>query len=176
MSENASLLNKLPGEANAAVSVTSRNSISDSLATRQELVRLITGSDNDYSDQLAAFQAAYDEECRRGPPSGECRFNLAWALIRSKQRQQIALGVSYMSLLYDERFSDRDCLYYMALGEFRLDNLATSRRYLRQVLEISPNCREAISLLDIVDDKIIEGRPKQLLQFPSFSRLPVDLI
>lgn len=59
-----------------------------------------------------------------------------------------------MQGLLEDRYSDRDCLYYMALGYYRLDDVVSSRKHLDTLLKIAPNCRQAISLMDIVEDKI----------------------
>lgn len=59
-----------------------------------------------------------------------------------------------MQGLLEDRYSERDCLYYMALGYYRLDDVVQSRRCLERLLKLSPNNRQAISLLDIVEDKI----------------------
>lgn len=59
-----------------------------------------------------------------------------------------------MQGLLEDRYSDKDCLYYMALGHYRLDDVVQSRRCLERLLRVSPNNRQAISLLDIVEDKI----------------------
>lgn len=59
-----------------------------------------------------------------------------------------------MQGLLEDRYAERDCLYYMALGYYRLDDVAASRRCLERLLSIAPNCRQAISLLDVVEDKI----------------------
>lgn len=59
-----------------------------------------------------------------------------------------------MQGLLEDRYSDRDCLYYMALGYYRLDDVVQSRRCLERLLKVAPNNRQAISLLDIVEDKI----------------------
>jgi mitochondrial fission 1 protein len=59
-----------------------------------------------------------------------------------------------MQGLLEDRYADRDCLYYMALGHYRLDDVVASRRCLERLLAVAPNCRQAISLMDIVEDKI----------------------
>lgn len=59
-----------------------------------------------------------------------------------------------MQGLLEDRYADRDCLYYMALGYYRLDDVVSSRKCLDKLLKIAPNCRQAISLMDIVEDKI----------------------
>lgn len=59
-----------------------------------------------------------------------------------------------MQGLLEDRYCENDCLYYMAVGYYRLDDVVQSRRALDRLLKVSPNDRRAISLLDIVEDKI----------------------
>mmetsp|Transcript_15918 Transcript_15918/g.31987 ORF Transcript_15918/g.31987 Transcript_15918/m.31987 type:complete len:155 (-) Transcript_15918:252-716(-) len=108
----------------------------------------------DLTAALERFEETYVKECAKERPAPEAKFNYAWALIRSKIRSDIKKGLTMMKGLLEDRFSDRDCLYYMALGYYRLDDVLESRRCLMQLLELAPNCRQAISLLDIVEDKI----------------------
>lgn len=111
-------------------------------------------SEVDLSAELQKFEEIYLKECAKARPAPEAKFNYAWALIRSPARPDIRKGVIMMSGLLEDRFSDRDCLYYMAHGHYRLDDVVEARRCLDRLLKISPNCRQAISLRDVVDDKI----------------------
>lgn len=70
------------------------------------------------------------------------------------KRANIKKGVIMMQGLLEDRYADRDCLYYMALGYYRLDDVVSSRKCLDRLLKLAPNCRQAISLMDIVEDKI----------------------
>lgn len=94
------------------------------------------------------------KECMKARPNPTAKFNYAWALIRSRERPSIKKGVVMMSGLLEDQYSERDCLYYMALGHYRLDDVVQSRKCLDKLLRIAPNCRQAISLMDIVEDKI----------------------
>lgn len=69
------------------------------------------------------FEEIYLKECAKSRPAPEAKFNYAWALIRSPARPDIRKGVIMMSGLLEDRFSDRDCLYYMAHGHYRLDDV-----------------------------------------------------
>eukprot|EP00177_Eucheuma_denticulatum_P001517 GFKZ01002721.1.p1 GENE.GFKZ01002721.1~~GFKZ01002721.1.p1 ORF type:complete len:195 (+),score=23.33 GFKZ01002721.1:147-731(+) len=108
----------------------------------------------DLSAELDRFEEIYMKECMKSRPDPTAKFNYAWALIRSKERSNIKKGVIMMQGLLEDRYSDRDCLYYMALGYYRLDDVVSSRKCLDKLLKIAPNCRQAISLMDIVEDKI----------------------
>lgn len=83
---------------------------------------------------LQKFEEIYLKECAKARPAPEAKFNYAWALIRSPARPDIRKGVIMMSGLLEDRFSDRDCLYYMAHGHYRLDDvvvrLACTRRWI----------------------------------------------
>ncbi|PXF40315.1 Mitochondrial fission 1 protein [Gracilariopsis chorda] len=111
-------------------------------------------SEVDLSAELDRFEEIYMKECMKSRPNPTAKFNYAWALIRSKERPNIKKGVIMMQGLLEDRYADRDCLYYMALGYYRLDDVVSSRKCLDKLLKLAPNCRQAISLMDIVEDKI----------------------
>lgn len=48
----------------------------------------------------------------------------------------------------------RECLYYLALGNFKLGNYAEARRYNDLLLEKEPNNLQAASLRTLIDDKV----------------------
>jgi fission 1 protein len=48
----------------------------------------------------------------------------------------------------------RECVYYLALGNFKLGNYAEARRYNDLLLEKEPNNLQAASLQTLIDDKV----------------------
>lgn len=48
----------------------------------------------------------------------------------------------------------RECLYYLALGNFRLGNFAEARRYNDLLLEHEPANLQAADLRTLIDDKV----------------------
>ena len=48
----------------------------------------------------------------------------------------------------------RECLYYLALGNFKLGNYAEARRYNDLLLDKEPNNLQAASLRALIDDKV----------------------
>ncbi|KAJ3089124.1 mitochondrial membrane protein, partial [Quaeritorhiza haematococci] len=53
----------------------------------------------------------------------QTKFDYAWALVRSPDRKDQQLGVQLLNELYKEQPSRRrECLYYLALGEYKLGN------------------------------------------------------
>lgn len=48
----------------------------------------------------------------------------------------------------------RECLYYLALGNYKLGNYAEARRYNDLLLEHEPGNLQAASLRQLIDDKV----------------------
>ena len=58
---------------------------------------------------------------------------------------------------YPER--RRECLYYLALGNYRLAMYAEARRYNDRLLDLEPKNKQAERLRQLIDDKVLqEGR------------------
>lgn len=76
-------------------------------------------------------------------------------LIKSDVRGEQQEGVRLLSEIYrnaPER--RRECLYYLALGNFKLGNYAEARRYNDSLLHIEPANLQAGSLRGLIDDKV----------------------
>ena len=48
----------------------------------------------------------------------------------------------------------RECLYYLALGNFKLGNFANARKYKDLLLDNEPNNLQATNLRALIDDKV----------------------
>jgi len=48
----------------------------------------------------------------------------------------------------------RECLYYLALGNWKLGNYAEARRYNDLLLDREPGNQQATSLRDLINDKV----------------------
>lgn len=76
-------------------------------------------------------------------------------LIKSTRRDDQQLGVVLLSEIFrtcPER--RRECLYYLALGNFKLGNYAEARRYNDLLLEKEPANLQASNLRTLIDDKV----------------------
>lgn len=76
-------------------------------------------------------------------------------MIKSTQRSEQQLGVQLLSNIFKttpER--RRECLYYLALGNFKLGNYAEARRYNDLLLEKEPGNLQSQSLRGLIDDKV----------------------
>jgi len=76
-------------------------------------------------------------------------------LVKSDSRNDQQLGVRLLSEIFrtsPER--RRECLYYLALGNYKLGNYAEARRYNDKLLENEPANLQAANLRQLVDDKV----------------------
>lgn len=88
----------------------------------------------------------------------QTKFNYAWGLIKSNRRTEQQLGVRLLTEIFrDHAERRRECLYYLALGHYRLGNYADARKYNEILLENEPSNSQALSLRGLVDDKVAKG-------------------
>ena len=85
----------------------------------------------------------------------QTKFNFAWGLIKSNDRADQQEGVRLLSDIFrasPER--RRECLYYLALGNYKLGNYAEARRYNDSLLELEGGNLQAQSLSTLIDEKV----------------------
>jgi fission 1 protein len=47
-------------------------------------------------------------------------------------------------------------LYYLALGEYKLENFAAAKEYITTLLQVEPSNNQALSLRDHINDRITQ--------------------
>ncbi|KAK5938775.1 mitochondrial membrane protein [Knufia obscura] len=103
--------------------------------------------------ELQVLRSQYEKE---GDYVGaQTKFNYAWGLIKSSARHEQQLGVQLLSDIFKttpER--RRECLYYLALGNYKLGNYAEARRYNELLLEKEPGNLQSQSLQSLIEDKV----------------------
>ncbi|KKY33614.1 putative mitochondria fission 1 protein [Diaporthe ampelina] len=103
--------------------------------------------------ELQVLRAQYEKE---GDLVGvQTKFNYAWGLVKSNRRDDQQLGVMLLSEIFrtsPER--RRECLFYLALGNFKLGNYAEARRYNDLLLQKEPANMQANDLSALIDDKV----------------------
>ncbi|QIX01349.1 hypothetical protein AMS68_006866 [Peltaster fructicola] len=103
--------------------------------------------------ELQVLRSQYEKEDPY--PSLQTKFNYAWGLIKSNARSEQQDGVRLLSEIFraspDRR---RECLYYLALGNYKLGNYAEARRYNDSLLEIEGGNLQAQSLKGLIEDKV----------------------
>ena len=103
--------------------------------------------------QLEVLRRQYESE---GIMVGaQTKFNYSWGLIKSTKRTEQLEGVKLMTEIYkDSPARRRECIYYLALGHFKLGNYTDARKYNNVLLEHEPHNMQAISLKGLIDDRV----------------------
>ncbi|KAG6007612.1 mitochondrial membrane protein [Claviceps maximensis] len=103
--------------------------------------------------ELQVLRAQYEKE---GDMVGvQTKFNYAWGLVKSNNRNDQQLGVRLLSDIF--RLSPerrRECLYYLALGNYKLGNYGEARRYNDLLLDKEPANLQAADLRQLIDNKV----------------------
>ncbi|ATY60983.1 mitochondrial membrane fission protein [Cordyceps militaris CM01] len=103
--------------------------------------------------ELKVLRAQFEKE---GEMVGvQTKFNYAWGLVKSDNRGDQQLGVRLLSEIFrvaPER--RRECLYYLALGNYKLGNYGEARRYNDLLLDKEPANLQASNLRQLIDDKV----------------------
>jgi len=103
--------------------------------------------------ELQVLRSQYEKE---GEYVGiQTKFNYAWGLIKSNTRDEQQEGVRLLSEIFrasPER--RRECLYYLALGNYKLGNYAEARRYNDLLLDLEPANLQAASLRQLIEDRV----------------------
>ncbi|XP_004493417.1 mitochondrial fission 1 protein A [Cicer arietinum] len=87
----------------------------------------------------------------------ESLMRLSWALVHSRQKEDIHRGIAMLETsLGNDRspLHQREKLYLLAVGYYRTNDYGRSRQLLEQCLEIAPDWRQALSLKKTVEERI----------------------
>ncbi|CCE64917.1 hypothetical protein TPHA_0J00950 [Tetrapisispora phaffii CBS 4417] len=85
----------------------------------------------------------------------QSRFNYAWALIKSNDVNNQRLGIKLLTDIFKEASSRRrECLYYLTIGCYKVNEFTMARRYVNTLRENEPNNSQIIQLQKMVENKI----------------------
>ena len=105
--------------------------------------------------ELQVLHDQYDAEAASGHITTQTKFNYAWALIKSTQRHQMPQDVTLLTVIYrTDPPRRRECLYYLALGHYKLSNFDEAKRFNALLLEREPNNSQAQSLHALIEQGI----------------------
>ncbi|CDK28067.1 unnamed protein product [Kuraishia capsulata CBS 1993] len=103
--------------------------------------------------QLAVLEQQVKSE--EPNPSIQSQFNYAWALIKSFDREDNKHGIDILTDIFKNvPKRRRECLYYLSLGCYKIDELQDSKRYIEALLSHEPDNLQAIRLKKAVEDKL----------------------
>ncbi|KAJ1545730.1 mitochondrial membrane protein [Nowakowskiella sp. JEL0078] len=85
----------------------------------------------------------------------QTKFNYAWALVRSRVKSQQEQGVELLQEIYRENPNRRrECLYYLALGSYKLGRYREARNHNDTLLKMEAENQQALSLRNLIDEKV----------------------
>jgi len=106
-------------------------------------------------DELEVLRLQYDKELESGHISTQTKFNYAWGLVKSSKHENQVQGVKLLQDLYRfEPTRRRECLYYLALGYYKMGNYEEAKRFNGLLLEKEPANLQARSLSDLIETKL----------------------
>lgn len=105
-------------------------------------------------EDVKRFEEAYNAELEKGQVSSDTQFSYAWCLIRKGDKNDISKGVFLLQGLCHSGADQRDYLYFIAEGYYKLKEYKTALRYTNRLLQIEPNNRQAIELQEKINDQM----------------------
>lgn len=96
-------------------------------------------------------------ESEKPDTSPQSLFNYGWGLIKSTDKQRQKEGIEILACLYrDTPSMRRECLYYLALGSYKVGDYSNARRYAGILVKSEPENGQAKALQDAIDDKVTQ--------------------
>ncbi|CAL1403652.1 unnamed protein product [Linum trigynum] len=87
----------------------------------------------------------------------ECIMRLSWALVHSKQPEDVQRGIAMLESSLGTNTSPlklREKLYLLAVGYYRCSEYGRSREVVEECLKIEPDFRQAQTLKRAIEDRI----------------------
>ncbi|EJD07409.1 mitochondrial fission 1 protein [Fomitiporia mediterranea MF3/22] len=106
-------------------------------------------------DELEVLRLQYEKETEAGHVTVQSKFNYAWGLVKSPKYEDQVYGVKLLQEIYRaEPARRRECLYYLALGQYKMGNYEEAKRFNGLLLDKEPHNMQAQSLAELIDQKM----------------------
>ncbi|XP_007938229.1 mitochondrial fission 1 protein [Orycteropus afer afer] len=104
-------------------------------------------------DDLLKFEKKFQSEAAAGSVSKSTQFEYAWCLVRSKYNDDIRKGIALLEELLPKgsKEEQRDYVFYLAVGNYRLKEYEKALRYVRGLLQTEPQNNQARELEHLID-------------------------
>jgi len=103
-------------------------------------------------DDLEVLRKQYQKESESNHITVQTTFNYAWGLVKSPQRDHQIEGVKLLQMIYrTEPTRRRECLYYLALGYYKLGNYEDAEKFNALLLDKEPGNLQAQSLSTLIE-------------------------
>lgn len=105
-------------------------------------------------EDVKRFEEAYNAEVEKGNVSPDTQFSYAWCLIRSDNKSDIHKGVLLLQGLCHSGADQRDYLFFIAQGYYKLNEYKLALRHTNRLLQIEPNNSQAIELQEKINSQM----------------------
>ncbi|OJT01873.1 Mitochondria fission 1 protein [Trametes pubescens] len=132
-------------------------------------------------DELEVLKLQYQKELAQSHVTVQTKFNYAWGLVKSPQAEHQVEGVRLLQGAHSvsdnlpasrtrhyevnvlmlsadiyraEPGRRRECLYYLALGHYKMGNYEEARRFNALLLDKEPSNLQAQSLASLIDTRV----------------------
>ncbi|XP_040828796.1 mitochondrial fission 1 protein [Ochotona curzoniae] len=104
-------------------------------------------------EDLMKFERKFKSEQAAGSVSKSTQFEYAWCLVRSKYNDDIHKGITLLEelLLKGSKEEQRDYVFYLAVGNYRLKEYEKALKYVRGLLQTEPQNNQAKELERLID-------------------------
>ncbi|KAG2113095.1 uncharacterized protein F5147DRAFT_682698 [Suillus discolor] len=103
-------------------------------------------------DEIEVLRLQYEKELAQSHITVQTKFNYAWGLVKSPVRENQVEGVRLLQEIYrTEPSRRRECLYYLALGYYKMGNFTEARSFNDLLLSREPTNLQAQSLASLID-------------------------
>jgi len=103
-------------------------------------------------DELEVLRIQYQRELAQSHVTVQTKFNYAWGLIKSPVRDHQVEGVRLLQEIYrSEPTRRRECLYYLALGHYKMGNYDEAKKFNALLIDKEPNNMQAQSLAALIE-------------------------
>uniref|UniRef100_A0A8C8XCJ3 Mitochondrial fission 1 protein n=1 Tax=Panthera leo TaxID=9689 RepID=A0A8C8XCJ3_PANLE len=110
-------------------------------------------------DDLLKFEKKFQSEKAGGSVSKSTQFEYAWCLVRSKYNDDIRKGIALLEELLPNgsKEEQRDYVFYLAVGNYRLKEYEKALKYVRGLLQTEPQNNQAKELEQLIDKAMKKG-------------------
>ncbi|TFK32786.1 hypothetical protein BDQ12DRAFT_691981 [Crucibulum laeve] len=103
-------------------------------------------------DELDVLRIQYQKELAQGHVTVQTKFNYSWGLVKSPMREHQVEGVRLLQDIYRaEPTRRRECLYYLALGHYKMGNFDEAKKFNALLMDKEPTNMQAQSLSQLID-------------------------
>ncbi|KAK4046381.1 mitochondrial membrane protein [Microbotryomycetes sp. JL201] len=107
------------------------------------------------AEELGVLRTQYEAERAKGWVSVQTKFNYAWGSVKSDNKVEVGEGVALLMEIYrDEPNRRRECLYFLAVGHYKLGNYQEAKRYNGLLLEKEPTNIQSQSLAQLIESAV----------------------